>query len=130
MAQSQVCGQAGLGHGGADAKAIYLMAHGVFVAIPVADHHRQTSGHGFNGHNAKGFLNVVRQRTKHIGTSPCRFAVFGFAAIERDHPHAGASQLGCIGIRFSDEFVGVPAAFNQHQLLARGLCGRFNRLVH
>jgi hypothetical protein len=42
-------------------KSIDAVANGVTVTVPVGDDHGQSCGHGFDGRQAKGLLNVVRK---------------------------------------------------------------------
>ena len=54
------------------AKPGHTVQYGIAVAIPVADHRRQSRGHGLHRGLTEGFLNIVRQRCEQIGAGPGR----------------------------------------------------------
>ena len=133
VAPGQIGAQTGGRHQRGHAKAVHPVAHGVAVAVPVRHHHGQARGHGLDGHDAEGLLDVVRQRTEHVGPGPGRAALRGVAPIQRHHPHRRAGQRRRLGVGLGNELVGVPAALHQHHLLPTGrrsLRRLLQRLVH
>ena len=132
MPRREVAGQPSLRQGGGDAKAVNAVAHGVAVAVPVADHHRQTGSHCLDRRDAERLLDVVGEAAEHISRGPCSGALSGLAAVECDHPHARAELCSGLSERLGNVLVGMPAALHQHDILAglERLRGLLQRLIH
>jgi hypothetical protein len=129
MAGGQIDAQPRRRHHGGDAEPIHPVAHGVAIAIPVADDDRQTDGHRLQGRDPEGLLDVVGQRTEHIGCGPGAAALLWIAAIESDHPHIRADAAGGLLVGLLDGRIGVPATLEQHHVAACFRRSALQRLV-
>ena len=94
------------------AQAIHAIAYRIFVAVPVAHYHRQSGRHRLNWRQTKGFLNVVRERHKHIGTLPCLLITCCVLPVHPDKTYGRGQSFLCGQKTSTDGFVGKYTGFD------------------
>jgi hypothetical protein len=111
-----------IGHHGRDAIAVHAVAHGVAVAVPVADDARQSGRHGFQWRQAERLLHIVRERDEDVGGGPGVKLVRRHAAVQHGQRHGWAQLRGRLVEGLVDGLVDEPAA--QHEVDAAAVLRR------
>ena len=103
------------GHQRRHPKPVDAVPHRVPIPVPVGDHGRQAGGHALDRAQAKGLLQIIRQRRVDIRSLPDAVAHIRVAAIEKMADDIGAVRLGAVAKGALDRIVGEPAALDQVQ---------------